>query len=506
MQNMHPLFSLLLWMRNELSPEQLKVYLVHGPEIYYAWWTKLLQENPHHVVIETVLMIFIIWLIFIRKTIDPKESKSKLTQKEIDWLVDTWKPEPLVPEDTPEVEFPIIESVNGHNVRVRGVRESVLNLASNDFLGLGQLPSFKEKARQALDKYGCGACGPRGFYGTIDVHLEFEKNLAAFMGTEQAICYSDGASAVSSTIPAYSKKGDLLLVDEGCCEPIRTGVNLSRSSVTYFKHNNMKDLEMLLEAVVKDDKLSKRDVLKQRRFIIVEGLYRHSGDLCPLPELVAFKNKYKFRLIVDESLSFGTIGKTGRGVTEHFGVGVENIDMLTVAMDNTLGSIGGGCVGTREVVDHQRLSGSGYCFSASAPPFLFASAIDSLEKLQSNGRDYLTAMRSNVKALLAGLQSIPQLTLISSEESPVVHLALTKSTGSYDSDLVVIKQIATACMQQGVGLVATTYDAKLLADMKHDNKSLRATLRINVNAQLSAADVKKIVKELKAATAQNCAK
>lgn len=498
----HPVYELIIWTRDtcrQLDAATIRDYVEHFPQYYYAWWMKLLEENPYHIVIETGLVCFIIWLMFIRRTVDPsKATKTKLTDKEVDWLVDTWVPEPLVPENDEAVDVPIVESVNGNEVRVRGVKEPVINLASNDFLGLGKLPNVRERAREALDKYGCGSCGPRGFYGTIDVHLEFEANLAKFMKAEQSICYSDGASAVSSCIPAYSKKGDLILVDEGCSEPIRTGVNLSRSTVHFFKHNDMQDLANLLETIAKDDRKYKRDPTKQRRFIVVEGLYHLTGDLCPLPEVLRLKEKFCYRVVLDESLSFGTIGKSGRGLTEYYDIKIDKVDMITVAMDTTLAGIGGGCVGTREVVDHQRLSGSGYCFSASAPPFLFAASVETLHQLEERGPDLLAALRSNIQALIAGINNLPHVHVVSSNESPILHVALDQSS-TFVEDERIFDAIAKACLQRGVAVTALSFDGKLLKEMLRTNGSLQATLRLNVNASLTSSAVKKILKELKSA-------
>ena len=98
---------------------------------------------------------------------------------------------------------------------------------------------MKDASKAAMSKYGCGSCGPRGFYGTIDVHLQLEESIAKFTGSDQAILYSDGASAVSSTIAAFAKRGDLLVVDEGVYEPLVTGVTLSRANVKWFRHNDM---------------------------------------------------------------------------------------------------------------------------------------------------------------------------------------------------------------------------------------------------------------------------
>jgi hypothetical protein len=109
--NVHPIYELILWTRDtvrQLDAATIEDYITHFPQYYYAWWIKLLNENPYHIVIETGLMMFIIWLLFIRRTVDPKkENKTKLTQKEIDWLVDTWKPEPLVPEGGESVTVPV---------------------------------------------------------------------------------------------------------------------------------------------------------------------------------------------------------------------------------------------------------------------------------------------------------------------------------------------------------------------------------------------------------------
>merc|ERR1711871_485463 len=108
------------------------------------------------------------------------------------------------------------------------------------------------------------------------------------------------------------------------------------------------------------------------------------GDIYNLPELVKIKNEFYYRLVLDESLSFGTAGPTGKGLTEYFNINIEEIEILTIAMDAALASVGGICIGSREVVDHQRLMGAGYCFSAAAPPFLSAAAMASLSELEHN--------------------------------------------------------------------------------------------------------------------------
>ena len=181
--------------------------------------------------------------------------------------------------------------------------------------------------------------------------------------------YSDGASTCSSTVAAFAKRGDILVVDEGIYEPLMTGVYLSRANVHWFKHNDMEDLERVLTELHRTDQRLGRKPNALRRFIVVEGLYKNLGTIAPLDKIVELKKKYNYRLILDESFSFGCLGKTGRGALEHFSKRhMYDAEIVTIALENSIGSIGGVTVGNEEVVDHQRLSGAGYCFSASAPP------------------------------------------------------------------------------------------------------------------------------------------
>lgn len=133
------------------------------------------------------------------------------------------------------------------------------------------------------------------------------------MGCEEAVLYSYGFATVSSAIPAYAKKGDVIFVDEGVNFAIQKGLQASRSRVEYFKHNDMEHLERLLLEQEQRDKKDPKKAKSVRRFIVVEGLYVNYADLCPLPKIIEFKWRFKVRVFIDESWSFGVIGKTGRG-------------------------------------------------------------------------------------------------------------------------------------------------------------------------------------------------
>jgi serine palmitoyltransferase len=262
--------------------------------------------------------------------------------------------------------------------------------------------------------------------------------------------------------------------------------------IYYFKHNNMEDLESVLRSIAEDDVKLRRDALQQRRFIIVEGLYRNTGDICPLNDLIEIKEKYCYRLIMDESLSFGTVGETGRGITEHFGINIARIEIIFIAMDSALGSIGGLCIGTLEIVDHQRLSGAAYGHSASAPPFLSAAASESLRLLRESP-DYVKTLQNNAVLLYKGLRAIKGLEVVGSVATPVIHMTLNPRPESLDEEVRKILLIVKKCANRGVGISAPEFP------IIHESSSRRASIRVCANAMLTAKQISDAVKELSAA-------
>ncbi|KAM6469925.1 serine palmitoyltransferase 1 isoform 2-T2 [Liasis olivaceus] len=276
------------------------------------------------------------------------------------------------------------------------------------------------------------------------------------MKTEEAIIYSYGFATIASAIPAYSKRGDILFVDEAACFAVQKGLQASRSNIKFFKHNDMADLEHLLQEQEIEDQKNPRKARVTRKFIVVEGLFVNTGNICPLPELVKLKYKYKVRLFLEESLSFGVLGEHGRGVTEHFGIKIDDIDLISANMENSLASIGGFCCGRSFVIDHQRLSGQGYCFSASLPPLLAAAAIEALNIMEENPGIF-QVLQQKCKHIYKALQGIPGLQVAGESFSPALHLQLEESTGSRESDMRLLKEIVDYCMNRGIALTQARY-------------------------------------------------
>jgi len=182
----------------------------------------------------------------------------------------------------------------------------------------------------------------------------------------------------------------------------------------------MEHLESLLEDIHAEDERLGRRITK--RFIITEAVFSNSGDIAPLPDLIRMKHKYKWRLILEESCSLGVLGKTGRGLTEHYGIDSNEVDMIAASMGNVLGSGGGFVAGSRPIVDHQRLSGQAYCFSASLPAVLAVTATETLHKMASDNGVRVNQLRQNTRAVRDIFSKAAGIVASGNEASALMHL------------------------------------------------------------------------------------
>lgn len=298
---------------------------------------------------------------------------------------------------------------------------TVTNLASYNFYNFNANEQIKEKAVQTLRTYGVGPCGPPQFYGTQDVHVKTEADIAAYLGTESCIVYAQAFSTISSVIPSFCKRGDVIVADRAVNYSIRKGLEASRSNVKWFKHGDMDDLEKVMKGVAKEQAKAKK---LTRRFIVTEGLFETVGDATDLPRLIELKERYKFRIILDETWSFGVLGRTGRGLTEAQNVDPQQVDMIIGSLAGPLCAGGGFCAGAKDVVVHQRITSTAYTFSAALPAMLAVTASETVSLLQSNP-DILAQCRENIKAMRAQLDPRSDWVVCTSAlENPVMLLSL----------------------------------------------------------------------------------
>lgn len=290
-----------------------------------------------------------------------------LDEKLLQERLNQFKPEPLV-----DYKYDPDKIIERKQVPTN---ENVIDLSKTNFLDVLNNEKIKSTAEEYIRKYGVGTCGPRAFYGTTDVHLNLEEGLAKFLGTEECIIYSYGFVAISSSIAAYCKKNDIVFVDKDVNAPIMKGLIQARSQIVYF--NSQEPESLRIEA----EKIKEMEKRPKRKFLIVEGINWKTGRLCPLPELIDIAETFKMRIFLEETYSLGVLGNTGRGMLEHFNLPNEKVDMIFGTVEGAIGSIGGFCAGSHAVIEHQRLSGSGYIFSASLPTYLAQVVLKSLEML-----------------------------------------------------------------------------------------------------------------------------
>ena len=247
----------------------------------------------------------------------------------------------------------------------------VLMFGSNAYTGLVGDQRIIDAAKAATDKYGTGCAGSRFLNGTLDIHVNLEKELAEFVGKEEALCFSTGFTVNSGVIAAIGGREDYILCDDRDHASIVDGRRLSFAHQLKFKHNDMEDLERILKTLPYD----------AIKLIVVDGVFSMEGDLCKLPEIVELKKKYNCSIMVDEAHGLGVFGKQGRGVCDHFGLSDE-VDLIMGTFSKSLASIGGFIAAGKETINYLRHTSRTYIFSASDTPAATAAALEALHIIQ----------------------------------------------------------------------------------------------------------------------------
>ena len=265
--------------------------------------------------------------------------------------------------------FRAITSKQGPEVEMDG--HKVLMFGSNAYTGLTGDERVIEAAHKALDKYGSGCAGSRFLNGTLDIHVQLEKELAEFEHKDDALCFATGFSVNAGVIAMVVGRGDYIICDDRDHASIVDGRRLSFATQLHYKHNDMEDLERVLQ------KLPKEAI----KLIVVDGVFSMEGDLAKLPEIVELKHKYNCSLMVDEAHGLGVFGKQGRGVCDHFGL-TDEVDLIMGTFSKSLASIGGFIAGDADTINFLRHSCRTYIFSASDTPAATAAALEALQILQ----------------------------------------------------------------------------------------------------------------------------
>jgi 8-amino-7-oxononanoate synthase len=268
-------------------------------------------------------------------------------------------------------------------------------LGSNNYLGLTEDPRVVQGARDALERYGTGLTGSRLLNGTIPLHLELEAEIAAWMGTEDAIVFTTGHQANVGTLGTLLAPGDTVVADSGDHASILDGCLLSKAKLRPFRHNRLDKLERTLERASGDG----GGVL-----VVVDGVFSMEGDIAQLPEICDLCERFGARLMVDEAHGAGVLGATGAGTAELFGV-ASRVDLRMGTFSKSLASCGGFIAGSHEVVDYLRVSSRAFLFTAAAVPAAVGAALAALRVLRSpDGPPLLAQVLENARYLRDGLQ------------------------------------------------------------------------------------------------------
>lgn len=270
----------------------------------------------------------------------------------------------------------ILNSPAGGRVQMDG--REVINLSSNNYLGLANDPRVRQAAEEAIERWGVGAGAVRWIGGTMEVHDELERKLAEFKRVDSVLVFTGGFTANSGCIPAVVTKDDVIISDELNHASIIDGVRLSAASYKksegwVYAHKDMDALEDCL----------KRAQGFKKRMIITDGVFSMDGDIAPLPEIVALAEQYDAFVMVDDAHASGVLGKNGAGTASHFGL-YGRVDIQLGTLSKALGVIGGYIAGSHELKDWLINRGRPYLFSTAHPPMVAAALIKALEIMQTD--------------------------------------------------------------------------------------------------------------------------
>lgn len=287
--------------------------------------------------------------------------------------------------------FRVLESGPDAEVVVSG--RTLINLGSNNYLGLASDPRVKQAAIAAVERYGTGTTGSRLLNGTLDLHADLETRLARFMRRDAALFFTSGYTVNVGVIAGLVGQGEFVILDRNVHASIWDGALASTATVKRFRHNDARHLERVLEGCGDAGKL-----------VVVDGVYSMEGDLAPLPRIAEACRRHGARLMVDDAHATGVLGRNGRGTGEHFGV-EDQVDLVVGTASKALPAIGGFVVGDAEVIDYLRCSHTNrsFQFAASPPPAAVAAVREALaiiqerpqlrERLWSTTRRFLHAVR-----------------------------------------------------------------------------------------------------------------
>ena len=290
-----------------------------------------------------------------------------------------------------------IESPEAAHVMLRdanGISSEQVLLASNSYLDLADVPELKQAMADAVLKWGTGSGGARLTTGNKTPHVELEAEIARFKGEEAAITFNTGYMANVGTISALCGKGDYIFSDELNHASIIDGIRLSRAKCFVYKHNNMADLErVILEAKADAREQAAKFCADFRGMIVTDAVFSMDGDLANLPELLKIAKTHEVLLMIDEAHATGVLGKTGRGLAEHYGC--EHADVTVGTLSKAVAAEGGFVAGKQKLIDFLRNKSRSFIFTTAMAPAVAAATLNNLKFIEAHP-ERVQQLRGNV--------------------------------------------------------------------------------------------------------------
>jgi glycine C-acetyltransferase len=255
--------------------------------------------------------------------------------------------------------------------RARFDGRDVINLSSNNYLGLTNHPKLKEAALQAVRALGVGSGSVRTIAGTMKLHMDLERRIASFKKTEASVVFQSGFAANAGTVAALLGKGDLIVSDELNHASIIDGARLSRADIRVFPHRDVAALERVLQET--------KDV--KRRLVITDGVFSMDGDIAPLPEIAALARTHGAIMMIDDAHSSGVLGRAGRGTVDHYGLHGQ-VDIQVGTLSKAIGVLGGYVCGSRSLIEYLYHRARPFLFSTSHPPAVAAACLAAFDVLE----------------------------------------------------------------------------------------------------------------------------
>ena len=343
--------------------------------------------------------------------------------------------------------------------------QEVINLSSNNYLGLTTHPKLKEAAVQAVEEFGVGSGSVRTIAGTMTLHMELEEKIARFKQVDASVVFQSGFAANAGTVQAILGKEDVIISDELNHASIIDGCRLSRAEIKVFPHKDVEACEKILQEI--QDRGG-------RKLLITDGVFSMDGDIAPLPALVELAEKYGCIMMIDDAHSSGVLGRNGRGTVDHFNLH-GRVDIQVGTLSKAIGALGGYVCSTRDTIDFLCHRARPFLFSTSHPPSVAATSIAALEVLEQEPQ-LIDDLWANTKFFKEGLKKLGFNTGLS--ETPITPVIVGEATLAHEFSRQLFR---AGVFAQGIGYPTVPQDKariRTIVTATHTQEELSRALEI----------------------------